>query len=62
MQYNYKAAFTVHLLVQNQVCSLDHCESDFLNSGRKLVIIVNKVLNMDIFLTKTHRFAFEGLY
>jgi len=29
---------------------------------RKLVIIVNKVLNMDIALTKTHRFAPEGFF
>jgi hypothetical protein len=28
----------------------------------KLVILVNKVLNMDIFLTQTHRFASKGLY
>jgi len=26
------------------------------------VITVYKVINMDIFLTKTHRFASEGLY
>jgi len=32
------------------------------DAWQKLVILVYKVLNMDIFLTKTHRFASEVLY